>query len=843
MVYGFANSDKSKVLFADSDGNFFIENVKNDSLTLTVSYIGYTTKTITINPKDYNDDVLKIDLSPSPFEFKEIVITDTFPDMVINEDSIIYNAKFYTEGTEFKLREVLKKTPGFEVTREDEILYKGEKVNELLVEREKFFYGGTKLGVAYLPANVVSKIEVIEKYNAINALKGSGTGDRLAVNIHLDKTKNKFVFGDALVMGNWAARHRFNANTFYYSPKTRINSILDYSNSLDRYSGSVNLFRIFGFTPEFLDPIRNKSDKVDLIPSLLDLRNINDKKSLFGIIHLVQKVNDNFNINVIASHINNDETINSNSYRKYYELNTEELSLYNKSQMTQLIFYDVEMVYNPKDNGNYFAYNLNFSKLPNKINQNSQYFIQDMDYRHNLMTKDKDIAHYHDLKWIKKWNAKWSHISNLKWNEKSEKTAKHWDILGDQIPGFYTFAEDSLTAIQNQTILYKNFYLLNQLDYQINANDKLTVFHRLDYSQHKGSSTDQYSNQNTSTVEDYQTLFNSAINLHNLYNIYALRWDRRNRKYALTLGLEAHHSHQNIPINKTQNQFDLRPHFKFTKTIESIGEINLQYYFNQSAPLGIWYWDSTYLQDFNRLSIGNNNLKINTEDNFQFKLKRSSTRKGNSFSLTTRYSIIHNPLVFEYNYVNQLFTSRPINSNKNSEQLSTFIHFQKKFNPDWTMRSVFYFIYSKYHSTTFNNFIQRYLLAPRASVFYNSENFEGEIGYNLILNTIPNLSEKTEWIKSHDLFSNVKVFLGEKFLWYSDVNFDISQSNNSKQNYFLWNTTLQYGLSAKHKFELSCFNILDNRNLIENYFNAQFYSTNTYKLFPRYFALQYVITF
>src|SRR5690625_1629471 len=156
-----------KVVFTNDRGQFDLEIADRsvEQLFLEISYLGYQPERKTIEIGEEDEYHIEIEMITAQLEIDEIIITDTFPAVVIKQDTIIYNVNEFVDGTEFKLRDVLKKTPGFEVTREDEIYYLGEKVNELLVENERFFAGGTKLGVRSLPARVWAEVGALEGEN------------------------------------------------------------------------------------------------------------------------------------------------------------------------------------------------------------------------------------------------------------------------------------------------------------------------------------------------------------------------------------------------------------------------------------------------------------------------------------------------------------------------------------------------------------------------------------------------------------------------------------------------------------------------------------------------------
>lgn len=88
--------------------------------------------------------------------------------------------------------------PGLNVDRENNVTFNGEKVEQILVEKEKFFTGSSSMAVKFIPANAVEKVEVLQRYNNIKVLSGTAINDKLTINIQLKADKKKFVFGEGI---------------------------------------------------------------------------------------------------------------------------------------------------------------------------------------------------------------------------------------------------------------------------------------------------------------------------------------------------------------------------------------------------------------------------------------------------------------------------------------------------------------------------------------------------------------------------------------------------------------------------------------------------------------------
>lgn len=169
--------------------------------------------------------------------------------VTVRGDTIIYKTSKFIDGSERKLKNVLKKLPGVEVDKNGTVTVQGKKVTKMLVDGKKFFGGNSKLAVENIPADAVGNIEVIDNYNEVAFLKGITDSDEMAMNIKLKEDKKRFVFGDIEAGKGNDDFYKTSASLFYYSPKTNVNFIGNINNIGDKtftfrdymsFSGGMN---------------------------------------------------------------------------------------------------------------------------------------------------------------------------------------------------------------------------------------------------------------------------------------------------------------------------------------------------------------------------------------------------------------------------------------------------------------------------------------------------------------------------------------------------------------------------------------------------------------------------
>ncbi len=232
IAYG-ANNTMGAFGITNTDGRYQLLNLKQDSTyILKLSFIGL--KPVEQKVERIQSDMVKnfIMLDGSD-QLDAVNIVYEMP-VTIKGDTIVYNSDSFTNGTEKKLGDVLKKLPGMEVSEDGDIQVEGKAVERVFINGKEFFEGDSRLATKNIPADAISKVEVLKNFNNVSQLKGIGNDqDRVAINIRLKEGKEKFWFGEITTAGGYGndeARYQIKPKAFYYSPDLSINILTDFNN-------------------------------------------------------------------------------------------------------------------------------------------------------------------------------------------------------------------------------------------------------------------------------------------------------------------------------------------------------------------------------------------------------------------------------------------------------------------------------------------------------------------------------------------------------------------------------------------------------------------------------------
>jgi len=218
----------------DTKGRYRISLAEKGIFQVKVSYLGFKSKAFTVDTNKPEKSWQKnVTLYSQDNTLGTVELTYEMP-VTIKGDTIVYNSDSFTNGTEKKLEDIMEKLPGVEINDEGQVEVEGKAVSKVMVEGKDFFDGDTKLALKNIPADAVSKVEVLKNYNEVGQMRGLGNDeDNVAINIRLKEGKKNFWFGEVTAGGGPDDRYIVHPKMFYYSPKQSINIITDMNNTGD----------------------------------------------------------------------------------------------------------------------------------------------------------------------------------------------------------------------------------------------------------------------------------------------------------------------------------------------------------------------------------------------------------------------------------------------------------------------------------------------------------------------------------------------------------------------------------------------------------------------------------
>lgn len=222
-----------------ADGSFLIGRLKKDNYILTISYIGYETLTQTLKINK-EENLGNLTLEEESKILNEVLVKGDRVPVVINGDTIEYNADAFKTQPNAVVEDLLKRLPGVEVERDGTIRAQGEQVQQVLVDGKEFFGTDPKVATKNLPADAIDKVQVFNKKSDRAEFSGIDDGQRQkTINLELKEDKKNGAFGRVTGGGGTDERYYGKANINRFSPNRQL-SFIGTMNNINEQGFSMN---------------------------------------------------------------------------------------------------------------------------------------------------------------------------------------------------------------------------------------------------------------------------------------------------------------------------------------------------------------------------------------------------------------------------------------------------------------------------------------------------------------------------------------------------------------------------------------------------------------------------
>ncbi|MBO9727026.1 MAG: TonB-dependent receptor [Chitinophaga sp.] len=194
------DSSVASTTMTDTKGNFELTNVADGAYRLYVSFLGYKplNKQIQITPDRRDIALGNIAMGHKGVDLNTVEIEGEKPPIVVKKDTLEFNADAFKTRENAVVEDLLKKLPGVTVDKDGAITAQGETVTKVLVDGKPFFGSDPKLATKNLPANIIDKVQLIDKKSDQAQFTGIDDGQtEKTINITIKKDKKKGMFGRA----------------------------------------------------------------------------------------------------------------------------------------------------------------------------------------------------------------------------------------------------------------------------------------------------------------------------------------------------------------------------------------------------------------------------------------------------------------------------------------------------------------------------------------------------------------------------------------------------------------------------------------------------------------------
>ncbi|WP_051292641.1 TonB-dependent receptor [Olivibacter sitiensis] len=188
-------------------GAFTFTSVPEGAYIFSVRSLGYRTYigeiSVSANIKPI---MVKLEIFTDSLPGVDIDVT---PDVLIKGDTTEFNAAAFPTEPYADADALVVQLPGIEMDASGAITARGQSLNRIIVDGKEFFSTDPKVALKTLPADVISKVQLIEEKSEQSQLTGFDDGDRrMVLNIVTKPDRRHGYFGK--IAGGGGSEERYN---------------------------------------------------------------------------------------------------------------------------------------------------------------------------------------------------------------------------------------------------------------------------------------------------------------------------------------------------------------------------------------------------------------------------------------------------------------------------------------------------------------------------------------------------------------------------------------------------------------------------------------------------------
>lgn len=269
-------TDTVKVLafgIADQQGRYRIPiGHLPEQLRLSVRAMGYHPQHIALPKAELTRD---FHLEASSRMLKEVVVKA--PPITQEKDTITYNLKSFADKHDRTLADVLGKLPGIDVSKTGMISYQGKSINKFYIEGRDMLEGRYNLATNNLSHEAVASVQVLERHQPVQMLKGREVSEQAAINITLKKQYT--LAGKAEVGGGFPDRWLANLTGMLFAKQRQLLASVQAHNLGERMGNQLRQLTDMGNITN-LQPIHILQQAPSTPPILSDAQTLFQQSAL-----------------------------------------------------------------------------------------------------------------------------------------------------------------------------------------------------------------------------------------------------------------------------------------------------------------------------------------------------------------------------------------------------------------------------------------------------------------------------------------------------------------------------------------------------------------------------------
>jgi len=233
------NGENKKILafsVSDKNGAYSLKFAgKREGNQIVFRHLGYAEQIFDLEKITFPFEIV---LQEFENQLDEVVVKSQ--SIKISGDTTQYFLSAFTDGTERKVEDILKKLPGINVTDNGDISFKGKSIEKITLDNTDLFDKNYKIASKNIPANFVGTVQAIENYNENELLKNAEISEKVILNLSLkDNLKISRPTGEIEIGGDANKRYKLETNLLSFSKTLKLYDIFNFDNTGSAINGSA----------------------------------------------------------------------------------------------------------------------------------------------------------------------------------------------------------------------------------------------------------------------------------------------------------------------------------------------------------------------------------------------------------------------------------------------------------------------------------------------------------------------------------------------------------------------------------------------------------------------------
>jgi hypothetical protein len=844
-----SNLNSIKEFNMSRNGTFsYLLKKEYQSLVIEIKSNGYLSQSITVeNPIPSKSYVFNFILEKDTnIVLKEVLIVAKKKPFEITEDTLKYNVTAYSNGTERKIDEIIKKLPGIEIdSKSGQIKYKGKAIETVTLEGDNLFGSNYTVGTKNINVAMVDQVQAVDNYSENPLLKGIEQDGKVSLNLKLKKGKVSFS-GDMSIGGGLfdggKAVHQDNVTVLGITKKFKSFGTLNYNN----IGVNSSPFDYFGFNLNVEDLKESNVTGKKIISesqfsNVLGNTRANVNNQLFGNYSSIFKIGEKWSVKTNLYYLQ-DKISDNNFFENQYQINNQIFSTTDNTFVTkkpEQYRADVELKYNMSPTS---LLEYNFRIKDERITTPTE-ILQNNTDQYSSFLDSRDLLYRQKLLWTKKISDKkvvqmtLFHLSNnlpqrLTISPSLFDTSARNDVQESAFKKNYLEVSAKILGVANK----------NKYDFKIGALLDSNPFRSSLYSQDNGSTT-------VASISDNNFDYTKkSVYQKGEYNFKIKRFTL---SPSYSLAYQSQYLDNRIENKKiVQENFIFEPRLNALYRFLNNSFLSVNTSYSQNSTGEQFFFTNQILIN-NRSSISNRS-SLNLQKSQNFGLNYTINDLFNQFELSAGLNYRLNKGRFFSNS----------NITQNATQIEYFFLPQgnKELGTDFLVAKYISFLEStlklksNFTSSTYSNIINNSELRRNTARFFQTQffwktaldmpiNFENEYSWRYSNSKSQGLQQVFKNSAIQDEFRIiVKPFKRWNFICAAD--YYVPDLSNKNTDFLFIDSSLEY-VAKKNKWRTSfkMTNIANEKNFEQiqtNDFSTTIFRSN---LLPRYFLFNWSVNF